>query len=304
MVLLSMRAKRSIWKSFATVFGLSLLVYCTNLISLTYDQEEDNIVCPKYSKDLVGTFTPNLKDTSYKDMESRFTWVQIGGHHTPTRCKPRERVAILIPFRNRDNHLRILLNNLHPILYRQQLGYTIYVLKQADEKPFNKGKLLNIGYKGAKKDNHTCFVFHDVDLIPENDHILYGCVRSPMHLSRAVNTFNYKLPDKTLLGGVAAWKTKEFEQVNGWSNLFVNWGGEDDDLSYRTIANKLSIFRFRNSVARYTMLKHRRTPVNTARHKQLKDSYTRYKIDGLSSLVYQSHRVQRYQLFTMVSINT
>lgn len=52
MVLLSMRAKRNIWKSFATVFGLSLLVYCTNLISLTYDQEEDIIVCPKYSKDL------------------------------------------------------------------------------------------------------------------------------------------------------------------------------------------------------------------------------------------------------------
>lgn len=67
-------------------------------------------------------------------MEFRFTWVQTGGHHTPTRCKPRERVAILIPFRNRNIHLRILLNNLHPILYRQQLGYTIYVLKQVSKK--------------------------------------------------------------------------------------------------------------------------------------------------------------------------
>lgn len=45
--------------------------------------------------------------------------------------------------------------------------------------------------------------------------------------------FLFRLPYKQLLGGVAAWKTKEFEQVNGWSNLFVNWGGEDDDLSYR-----------------------------------------------------------------------
>lgn len=52
MALLSMRAKRNIWKSFATVLGLSLLVFCTDLISLTYDQEEDNIVCAKYSKDL------------------------------------------------------------------------------------------------------------------------------------------------------------------------------------------------------------------------------------------------------------
>lgn len=73
-------------------------------------------------------------------------------------------------------------------------GYVLNLafLYQADEKPFNRGKLFNIGYKEAKKFNHTCFVFHDVDLIPENDNILYGCVRSPMHLSRAVNTLNYK----------------------------------------------------------------------------------------------------------------
>lgn len=82
----------------------------------------------------VGPITPNLTDTSYKDLESRFTWLQIGGHHTPTGCKPREQVAVLIPFRNRGSHLRILLNNLHPILYRQQLGYTIYVLKQVSKK--------------------------------------------------------------------------------------------------------------------------------------------------------------------------
>lgn len=31
------------------------------------------------------------------------------------------------------------------------------------------------------------------------------------------------------------WKRKDFERVNGWSNLFVNWGGEDDDMSYRSL---------------------------------------------------------------------
>lgn len=299
-----MRSERNVWKLLVTILGLFLLAFCTNLTLLNCDQEEDNSMCPKYPKDLVGTIQPNFSIASYKDMAFRFTWLQMGGHHTPTRCKPREWVAILIPFRNRDNHLRILLNNLHPILYHQQLEYTIYILEQADEKPFNRGKLFNIGFREAKKDNHTCFVFHDVDLIPENDHILYGCVRSPMHLSRAINKFNYKLPNKNSLGGVAAWKTKEFEQINGWSNQFVNWGGEDDDLSYRTIANRLPIFRFRNSVARYTMLTHKRTPVNTARHKQLEDSYTRYKIDGLSSLVYQSPRKQLHKLFTVVSIKT
>lgn len=99
----------------------------------------------------------------------------------------------------------------------------------------------------------------------------------------------------------------------------------------RTKANKLSIFRFMNVWQRYTMMKHRWTPDNTARHfiffkafppvylkfipfsvkdqfklflccwhKQWKDSYTRYKIDGLSSLINQS---LSYQLLTIVSLN-
>ena len=63
---------------------------------------------------------------------------------------------------------------------------------KADEKPFIKGKLYNIGYKEAKKNNHTCYVFHDVDLIPENDHNLYGCVRIPIQLSRAIDKYNYR----------------------------------------------------------------------------------------------------------------
>lgn len=48
----------------------------------------------------------------------------------PTECKPRESVAIIIPFRGREEHLRILLNNLHPVLYRQQLEYTVYIVEQ------------------------------------------------------------------------------------------------------------------------------------------------------------------------------
>ena len=40
------------------------------------------------------------------------------------------RVAILIPFRKREEHLQILLNNLHPFLFRQQLDYTVYVVEQ------------------------------------------------------------------------------------------------------------------------------------------------------------------------------
>ena len=53
--------------------------------------------------------------------------------------------------------------------------------------------LLNIGFKEALRFNsYKCFIFHDVDLMPENDRNKYSCPSSPRHLSVAVDTFNYR----------------------------------------------------------------------------------------------------------------
>ena len=39
-------------------------------------------------------------------------------------------------------------------------------------------------------------VFHDVDLLPEDDRNLYSCPDQPRHMSVAVDKFQYKLPYK------------------------------------------------------------------------------------------------------------
>ena len=45
----------------------------------------------------------------------------------------------------------------------------------------------------AKLDKFDCFVFHDVDLLPEDDRILYTCDKNGIkHLAYALEEWNYK----------------------------------------------------------------------------------------------------------------
>ena len=59
-------------------------------------------------------------------------------------------------------------------------------------------------------------------------------------MSVAVDKFNYQLPYDGIFGGVSAMSVKHFNFVNGFSNQFWGWGGEDDDMAIR---NKNLTFR-------------------------------------------------------------
>ena len=53
-----------------------------------------------------------------------------GGHFKPSFCVPINKVAFLIPFRDRDEHLRIFLYHMHPFLQRQGIEYKMYIINQ------------------------------------------------------------------------------------------------------------------------------------------------------------------------------
>ena len=54
--------------------------------------------------------------------------------------------------------------------------YQIFLVEQADQWPFNRAALMNVGAVEAKRlGNFSCFVFHDVDILPEDDRALYKC---------------------------------------------------------------------------------------------------------------------------------
>lgn len=160
--------------------------------------------------------------------------LQPGGQYTPRECTAHDRVAVIVPYRDREQHLPVFLKNLHPFLMKQQVEYGIYIVEQAAGSQFNRASLMNVGFAEAMKQKHwDCMVFHDVDLLPMDDRNLYTCPDQPRHMSVAVDTFGFKLPYSTIFGGVSAMTAKQFRTVNGFSNSFWGWGGEDDDMSNR-----------------------------------------------------------------------
>ncbi|CAF3404643.1 unnamed protein product [Rotaria sp. Silwood1] len=201
-----------------------------------------------------------------------------GGHWFPSRCQAEQRIAIIICYRNREQHFKMLLGNLHPFLQQQQLDYTIFLVNQHGQESFNRGELFNIGFIEAQKYYpFTCFIFHDVDLLPEDIRNIYTCTDQPRHMSSAMDKFDYKLIYPKFFGGVTAFSTDDFLGTNGYSNVYWGWGGEDDDMYSRVVYKlKKSIIRYPIEIARYKMIlsnKHISAPVNPHRFEILHSQY-------------------------------
>ena len=74
------------------------------------------------------------------NLSSNVSWLDVhfatgnqvtpGGEWMPTDCIARYRLAVIIPFRDRDVHLRILLRHLLPTLQRQMVHFRIFILEQ------------------------------------------------------------------------------------------------------------------------------------------------------------------------------
>ena len=77
-----------------------------------------------------GPITVLYDSPSLEELEKLFPMLELGGHYRPQECQPRDRVAIIVPFRNRIQHLPTFLYNLHPLLQLQQLDYGIFVIEQ------------------------------------------------------------------------------------------------------------------------------------------------------------------------------
>lgn len=227
-----------------------------------------------------------------------------GGFWKPTDCISPYRVAIIIPYRDRLPNLRDFLAYMHPFLIRQNLEYRIVVVEQAPGRPFNRAKLFNVGFRETEKlGNVSCYVFHDVDLIPQNPRNIYACTHLVRHMSANIDIFDYKVPYDTIIGGAVAIRKSQFLAVNGFSNTFFGWGGEDDDFFNRITKDNDKISRFSPDISQYVMLNHKKQTPSADRYYFLSTGKDRYCTDGLNSLKYTPLKVDLLPLYTRILVD-
>ncbi|KAH7637854.1 beta-1,4-galactosyltransferase 1 [Dermatophagoides farinae] len=244
----------------------------------------------------------------YFNNSEQLATVDYGGRYHNKHCDSnrKQRVAIIVPFRNRTEHLTIFLQHMHSFLIKQnQIDYQIFIIEQADDKPFNRANLLNIGFQESLGLEHEidCFIFHDVDILPLNIEQTYSCTKLPKHLCSYLDKFRFVLIYPTLFGGVITISKEQFRHVNGYSNLYSGWGGEDDDFYQRIKHNFGLIERYPQNVARCTMIKHgHEGQSNVERQKLLANVLDRISTDGLSTLntTYVRKSIEFYPLYTKI----
>mmetsp|Transcript_23306 Transcript_23306/g.35443 ORF Transcript_23306/g.35443 Transcript_23306/m.35443 type:complete len:417 (+) Transcript_23306:92-1342(+) len=165
-------------------------------------------------------------------------------------------VAIIVPYRdvhaaqNRARHLQQFIPRMHTFLQAQvakgtMSDYHIYIVEQSnDNRKFNRGKLLNIGFDIARKNkcrktkantklvNHDVFIFHDVDLLPSD---VLGSYYTqfpsvPIHIARVWDRYSN---NPKYFGGIVSFSESDMKRINGYPNTFWGWGGEDDEMQLR-----------------------------------------------------------------------
>ena len=134
---------------------------------------------------------------------------------------------ILIPYRKRKEHLKYFIENTVPKLIEKVNNLEILIVKQCNGKKFNRGKLMNVGYKYYDNSNNF-YITQDVDINPIHNSSLIQYNRNVGN--SILRIFSSKFDT---LGGIVKFKGSSFEKINGFTNNYWGWGLEDRNLRNR-----------------------------------------------------------------------
>lgn len=203
-----------------------------------------------------------------------------------------EFLSIVVPYRDREEHMKKFVPFMEKSDFLKDIEFEILFVEQEEGKPFNRGKLLNIGAIESPKATYYCF--HDVDMLPIVSD--YSPVSNPTHLAAEAEQFGYKLPYEGYFGGVTLFDKHSFIKSNGYSNEYWGWGAEDDDVLFRCRIREIKSSR---KAGRYRSLSHKREILQDLYSENLKKFFgfknslnvdeinSKINSDGLTTLEYE-----------------
>lgn len=142
-------------------------------------------------------------------------------------------LTIIVPYRDREEHLRQFIPHMRAYLPDAK----IVVVEQADEKPFNRGKLINVGFLELQPD-FICA--HDVDMLPVSVNYFEGN-GVQQKASSTIQQYGY-------LGGVTIFDHDTFWLMCGYHNDYFH-RAEDNELAFHLnrlripIMNRFGVFK-------------------------------------------------------------
>lgn len=197
--------------------------------------------------------------------------------------KKERKIVIVIIERNRTLEFDILRSLIRAKESCNSL-YKIVHVEQSKNCLFNRGLLANVGFAKAYDiwDDIERIVVHDTDMFPESTMCYDEPYHAPViHYATRVSQFNDKLPYKTYFGGVIGFVPSVYKKINGFSNSFWGWGGEDDDIYNRVVNTGFNVFS--SASGRFLSTCHYRDKTNVIQNVEVLNNGSRTN-DGLSNL--------------------
>ena len=136
---------------------------------------------------------------------------------------------IIIPYRHREAHLDYFIKHTVPLFQKYLPNTKVVVVEQNDGKLFNRGAVLNVGFKEYQ--NKTKYFFtHDVDINPTEK-----CIKEYyVNEVDEENVMGIYTSKHITLGGIIKINDSTIHKINGFPNDIWGWGNEDKALQNRT----------------------------------------------------------------------
>lgn len=157
-------------------------------------------------------------------------------------------VSFVVPLRGRREHLDGFVHSIQTVY--AGVPYEVLFIEQADDLLFKRGQLCNLGFKKAKGD---IVVFTDIDIRYldrldfqkhleqfKRPYVGFDHIAQLQEPRTGEYVITMTEPRPHGFGACAVFSREQFMTSNGFSNLIIGWGGEDDVIAARAKMKRLT----------------------------------------------------------------